>query len=87
MLFAGNRGQDQCRPPLATVHEFRANSVPDQIILEMIGTPTGRTGLAEGCLFDGFPRTIAQAEALDEFLSRRGQPLSGVLELQVDQRN
>ncbi|HIQ22053.1 MAG TPA: adenylate kinase, partial [Planctomycetes bacterium] len=37
----------------------------------------------DGYLLDGFPRTIAQAEALDRLLQRKGTPLDAVLELQV----
>ena len=46
--------------------------------------PARPARLPDGCLLDGFPRTLGQAEALDEFLQQRGTPLDGVLELKVD---
>ena len=62
------------------------NLVPDPMILEMVGRRLDRAGLrGNGCLFDGFPRTLAQAEALDEFLAAAALPLDGVLELDVDE--
>ena len=58
--------------------------VPDSIILEIVGRRLDQRDCAVGCLFDGFPRTLVQAAALDDFLARRGTPLDGVLELVVD---
>jgi adenylate kinase len=59
--------------------------VPDAIILQIMGARLDQKDCRAGCLFDGFPRTLGQATALDEFLTQRGIPLSGVLELKVDQ--
>lgn len=59
--------------------------VPDPIILEIVGQRLSQDDCQRGCLLDGFPRTLAQAKALDEYLDERGMPLSGVLELKVDQ--
>lgn len=39
-----------------------------------------------GFIFDGFPRTVAQAEALDAFLERKGQNIAGVIALDVDEQ-
>lgn len=58
--------------------------VPDPIILEIVGQRLAQDDCQNGCLLDGFPRTLAQAKALDEYLDERGMPLSGVLELKVD---
>lgn len=58
--------------------------VPDPIILQLMGDRLARPDCQQGCLFDGFPRTLGQAKALDEFLDQRGIPLSGALELRVD---
>jgi adenylate kinase len=38
-----------------------------------------------GCLFDGFPRTLGQAQALDEYMQGRGTPLDMVIEIRVDE--
>jgi adenylate kinase len=58
--------------------------VPDEVIIGMVGDRLAEPDAAEGFLFDGFPRTVPQAEALDELLSERGVPLDVVLELVVD---
>jgi adenylate kinase len=59
--------------------------VPDPVILEIMGRRLDQNDCQKGCLLDGFPRTLGQARALDEFLAQRGTPLDGVLELKVDQ--
>jgi adenylate kinase len=58
--------------------------VPDEVIIGMVGDRLGQADAAGGFLFDGFPRTVPQAEALDELLASRGAPLDVVLELVVD---
>ena len=57
--------------------------VPDEIILEIIAERLAEPDCHAGYLLDGFPRTIAQAEALDRMLAERNTPLDVVLELQV----
>ncbi|MCE5268119.1 MAG: adenylate kinase [Planctomycetaceae bacterium] len=57
--------------------------VPDDIIIEIIAERLGSPDCRDGYLLDGFPRTIAQAEALDRMLAEKGTPLDAVLELQV----
>jgi adenylate kinase len=57
--------------------------VPDQIIIDIIAERLGQPDCRQGYLLDGFPRTIAQAEALDAMLAKKGTPLSVVLELRV----
>ena len=53
--------------------------VSDEIVIAMIAARLGD----KGALFDGFPRTIAQAEALDKLLTGRGSQIDTVIELQV----
>ena len=57
--------------------------VPDDIIVTIIAQRLEQPDCREGYLLDGFPRTIAQAEALDTMLAQQGTPLDVVLELQV----
>ena len=57
--------------------------VPDEIIVGIISERLQQPDCREGYLLDGFPRTIAQAEALDEMLAGHRTPLDTVLELQV----
>jgi adenylate kinase len=58
--------------------------VPDALVLQIINECLDDPRLRQGCLFDGFPRNVEQAEALDQLLDNRGTPLNMVLELQVD---
>jgi len=57
--------------------------VPDEVIIAIISERLGHGDCEKGYLLDGFPRTIAQAEALDKMLAEKGTPLDCVLELQV----
>lgn len=57
--------------------------VPDEVTIRMLESEVNKYPDAKGFIFDGFPRTIAQAQALDIFLSKRSQSLSAVLSLEV----
>jgi len=58
--------------------------VPDETVVGIIADRYDQPDCANGAVFDGFPRTIAQAEALDEMLAERGRKIDLVLELKVD---
>lgn len=57
--------------------------VPDEVVIAIAKEKLGSIGDA-GFILDGFPRTIAQAKALDEALAELGKPLDAVVNLQVD---
>jgi adenylate kinase len=59
--------------------------VPDEVVIGLIDERLGASDCASGFILDGFPRTVAQAEALQELLVRRGLTLDAVLELAVDE--
>ena len=59
--------------------------VPDDIVIELIEERLPQTEAAGGAIFDGFPRTLAQAEALDEMLARHGSRIDLVIRLGVDE--
>lgn len=59
--------------------------VPDGITIDMLEEEVNKNPNAKGFIFDGFPRTIPQAIALDEFLEKKGSSISGVIALDVDQ--
>jgi adenylate kinase len=58
--------------------------VPDETVIGIIAQRYDQPDCAHGAVFDGFPRTIAQAEALDRMLAERGKKIDLVLELRVD---
>jgi adenylate kinase len=58
--------------------------VPDEVVIDIIGQRYDQPDCANGAVFDGFPRTIPQAEALDGMLAARGLKIDLVLELKVD---
>ncbi len=58
--------------------------VPDNLVLDLVAEKLTQPKFAAGCLFDGFPRTLAQARSLDESLAIRGTPLDMALELRAD---
>lgn len=64
----------------------RGDLVPDELMAEMIRERLSRQDTAEGFLLDGFPRTLAQAEALDRLLDDLARSLSIVFEFQIPDR-
>ena len=63
----------------------KGNLVPDATVIDIIANRYDRPDCAKGAVFDGFPRTIAQAEALDAMLATRAKKIDRVLELKVDE--
>ncbi|ARE39504.1 Adenylate kinase [Rhodovulum sp. P5] len=61
----------------------RGDLVTDEIVIGLIAEKL-EAGAAGGFIFDGFPRTLAQADALGELLDKMGAPLDVVIELKVD---
>lgn len=57
--------------------------VPDPIIVGMVSRRLQAPDCRAGCLLDGFPRTLLQAETLDDLLERRAMSVDGVIELAV----
>jgi adenylate kinase len=64
----------------------RGDLVSDEIVVGIIGERYDQPDCAGGAVFDGFPRTIPQAEALDAMLARRGKKIDLVIELKVDDK-
>ncbi|MFG1204681.1 adenylate kinase [Xanthobacter aminoxidans] len=59
--------------------------VSDEIVIGIIAERIGEADAKNGFILDGFPRTVAQAEALDHLLTEKGLKLDAVIELVVDQ--
>ena len=69
---------------LAAPYMDAGQLVPDDIILKLMDERLSRGDCDQGALFDGFPRTLAQARALDKMLEKTGLPLDVALQLKVD---
>ena len=59
--------------------------VPDLVVIDLIEQNLEAAERAGGAIYDGFPRTIPQAEALDSLLQRRGKKIDAVIRLKVDE--
>src|SRR6478736_8016657 len=63
----------------------RGDLVPDEVVVSVVINRIDHSDAANGFILDGFPRTVTQAEALDQELATRGIKLDAVLELEVDE--
>ncbi len=59
--------------------------VSDELICNVVADRIEEPDCAKGFILDGFPRTLAQAEALDEMLAKKGKSIDAVIELTVDE--
>ena len=82
------RAEIKAGTPLGTTAAQYINDgklVPDSLIIDMLAATLGSKGKdIPGVIFDGFPRTIAQADALDTMLKERGEEVSVVIGLEVE---
>lgn len=62
----------------------RGELVTDEIVIGLIEEQLTSSNTADGFIFDGFPRTLAQADALSDLLSKIGQKLDTVIQMTVD---
>jgi adenylate kinase len=82
------RKERQLKTPLGIeAQQFidRGQLVPDEVVIGMISTALDENPDARGFLFDGFPRTVAQAEALDKLLELKKSEIALVLFLEVNE--
>jgi adenylate kinase len=68
---------------LAQTYMDQGNLVPDEVVIGMVDEKIQDSIGAKGFIFDGFPRTVPQAEALDNLLNEKGCPISGMIALDV----
>lgn len=61
------------------------NLVPDEVVIGMVDEKIKETASSQGFLFDGFPRTVAQASALDNLLFFKDNPIDTMVSLKVDE--
>ena len=61
--------------------------VPDELVVDLVVDCLGQEDCANGCVLDGFPRTIPQAEALDAALTKVGQAVDYAINVEVPDEN
>lgn len=76
--FGGTRVGEQVRRSMD-----RGELVPDHVVIEIIGHRLDEPDTRPGFILDGFPRTVAQAEALDTLLAELGRPIDAVVDLEI----
>ncbi|PHR91867.1 MAG: adenylate kinase [Blastopirellula sp.] len=70
---------------IAAKHMENGQLAPDPVVVQLVGERLDLEDCRNGCLLDGFPRTLGQAKSLDEFLHTHGKDLDLVLNLEVNQ--
>ena len=70
---------------LARSYMEKGKLVPDSVTISMLQKRVEENPNVKGFIFDGFPRTPTQAEALDSFLAARGESITGLIELVVNE--
>ncbi len=69
---------------LAKTYIDKGDLVPDQVTIKMLESEVDKNPNSKGFLFDGFPRTITQAMALDEFLATKKQKITAIIALEAN---
>lgn len=82
-LFRKHLGEGTDLGNLAKKYMDEGHLVPDQVVISMVEDKISSANDSQGFIFDGFPRTTAQAEALDQMLQKHGMEISGMIALNV----
>lgn len=69
---------------LAKSYMDKGELVPDDVTIRLLESEAGKHADAKGFIFDGFPRTSPQADALDKFLAGKGMKISAMIALEVN---
>ena len=83
-IFRYNIKNDTDLGKLAKTYMDKGDLVPDEVTIKMLQSEVDKNQDSAGFLFDGFPRTIAQAEALDAFLVSKKQSITATVALEAD---
>jgi adenylate kinase len=84
-LFRFNLKNETELGKLANIYMEKGQLVPDDVTIAMVKDRLSQPDCADGAILDGFPRTVAQAEALDNLLAELGGRITLVPSIQVDQ--
>ncbi len=84
-LFRKNISQNTNLGLLAQSYMDKGELVPDEVTIKMLENEIKENPKSKGFLFDGFPRTIAQAESLDKFLKSIDMQINATIALDVDE--
>jgi len=84
-IFRSNIKEGTDLGQLAKSYIDKGALVPDEVTIGMLEAEVNSNSNAKGFIFDGFPRTSAQAQALDAFLSSKDTEVSSMLALEVDE--
>jgi adenylate kinase len=83
-LFRKHLGEGTDLGKLAQKYMDEGNLVPDEVVIGMVDEKIKETKAnSSGYIFDGFPRTVPQAKALDTLLAEKGEKIAGMIALEV----
>ena len=82
-LFRKHMGENTALGQLAKSYIDAGNLVPDEVVIGMVEDKVQENLSAQGFIFDGFPRTVNQAGALDTMLEKHDLSISGMIALEV----
>ena len=85
-LFRKNISHNTELGLLAKSYMDKGELVPDEVTIKMLENEIEENSKSRGFLFDGFPRTIAQAESLDKFLHSINMEINATIALEVDEK-
>lgn len=83
-IFRFNIKNDTDLGKLAKTFMDKGDLVPDEVTIKMLQNEVDKNPESAGFLFDGFPRTLTQAEALDKFLESKNQSITATVALEAD---
>ena len=83
-IFRNNIKNNTDLGKLAKTYMDKGDLVPDAVTIQMLQSEVDKNPTASGFLFDGFPRTLAQAETLDQFLESKNQSITATVALEAD---
>lgn len=84
-LFRKHLGEGTELGKLAQKYMDEGNLVPDEVVIKMVELKITSDNSSNGFIFDGFPRTVTQAKALDQLLEKQETEISGMILLDVDE--